>query len=155
MLESRSVFTSVLSFVLVLGALSGCGSAAVHDRASLPQHPIDDAFESYQAELAEAAGGRYGSRAEAEALSRTLGAEARFAAHLTRALARYGLTRRGLGVHARQHPEFAARQEATNVPRMARLEALVDAVAAADVASASVVAFDAPDPASRPALAAR
>jgi len=154
----------VLPSVLLLAA-AGCGAAPAHDRASIPQHQwsdadwyaeaIDDAFEAYESELAQAADRRYQSRAEAETLARTLSAEPRFEAHLARALAEHGLTVRGLRVYAERHPDFAARQEAVNVPRMAQARELAGAVASAPVADAPAVEFDAPAEAEGGQLAAR
>ena len=121
----------VLSSVFFLVVASGCGAAAVRDRASLPQHQwnsadwyaqaIDEAFEAYGAEVQQAASGRYTSEAEAEAVAASHGS-ARFDAHLATALHRYGLTMGGLRLYGAEHPAFVAAQELVNAPRMERLE---------------------------------
>lgn len=92
------------------------------------QAAIDEAYEAYESEIAYAFSIEYGSSAEAEAVSRTLGGD-RFDYLLTAALQRDGLSAYGLAEYSRMHPEFVAAQQARNHHRLWRLRAAALAIA--------------------------
>lgn len=161
----RTIHSVVLPSLIALAAATGCGATAVPDRASTPQHlwtegdwyaeAVERAHASYQAEIALALEQSYGSRAEAAAVARTLGAEGHFRAHLSQSLAQFGLTERGLRLYAEHHPEFVTQQEAVNGPRMEHARELASAIFHAPVEATAEVAFDVADEASGTQLAAR
>lgn len=152
MRTARFVLSVISSIVIVLA--SGCGGAAVRDRASIPRHQwsdgdwysqaIDDAVRAYEAEVAALAAHPYASAAEADAIATTFGG-ARFERHLEASLARYGLTLGGLDLYASRHPELVVREEALHAMRIARAAEQLDAIASRLAPSAVLVAFDEPE----------
>lgn len=153
-----------LSSVFFLVVATGCGAAAVRDRASVPQHQwssadwyaqaIDEAFEAYGDEVEQAASGRYTSAAEAEAVAASYGST-RFDAHLAASLHRYGLTMGGLRLYGEEHPDFVVAQELVNTPRMERLEGSAALIATRVAPSAGVIEFAEAQPEPADLIAAR
>lgn len=92
------------------------------------QAAIDEAYEAYESEISYAFSIEYGSTAEAETVSRTLGGN-RFDYLLTAALQRHGLSTYGLAEYSRMHPEFVAAQQARHHDRLWRLRAAALAIA--------------------------
>lgn len=144
----------VLTVLSTLGMLVGCGAAAP-SRASIPQHrwsegdwyadALEEAVDAYEAEVELSASRMYDSEAEADAVARNHG-EARFQQHVTRELHQRGLTRRGLRVYTRHHPEFIDRERAHIAPRMAEIRETVATIATrVDPDLRPLVAFEGED----------
>jgi hypothetical protein len=137
---------------LVLSALSAlltvaCGQSATSAaRADLENRPaalwtdadryqtaMDQAVEAYATEVDHAELAYPGME--------PLGAD-RFDALLAHSLARFGLTIRGLGVHADRHPEFRRELTVRHADRVAELQARATGSDAAPVASVARSLFD-------------
>lgn len=142
-------FRIVLWFGAV--ALLGAGCSAQATQAHVAEaHPpaaehryaaaLDEAFNAYESDVAEALAADYETQAEAEAVARSL-TPVRFDAHLALALSRHGLTVNGLGEFARANPDFYQAQRQRHRGRMELLRSAVASLAQRAPADEGAVAL--------------
>lgn len=142
-------FRIVLWFGAVAALAAGCSAQATQAHVAEAQPPaaehryaaaLDEAFATYEGEVADALAAEYDTQAEAEAVALSLSPR-RFDAHLASALSRRGLTVDGLGQFARSNPHFYSAQRARHRGRMELLRHAVAALAQRAPGDTSTVAL--------------